>query len=100
MNNQGGACDFSELRNEIVIAEALPDGLLNSRHDAKRSEVFGVFGVSEISGNAQLEGSLSPGVGVGIAEAGLGQLLPHSLNGRPFLSLCELRLELVPVLSG
>lgn len=71
MDHQSGAEDLAELRNEIVIAEALSYGLLYSPDDTERREVAGIFGVRKISGNVQLEVSLSPCVGVGIAEPGL-----------------------------
>ena len=100
MYDQCGTMDLSQARKEIVVAEAVPYSLLRPRDYAEGRQVFGVLGICEISGDAQLEQPMAIRVRISLAKARRLELGSHLLNGLTLLPFSKLVLELNAVSFG
>src|SRR3712207_2011383 len=99
MNHEGAAAYRRQLGHEVVIAEALPDGLLHAADDAERGQVACGLGVGEVTRDAELEGTVSVRLRVALPETRCRELLAESAHLRRALPPRELGLELLPVSS-
>ena len=81
---------------QIEVAEAVPNALLNAAGDAKRREVVREGRIGEIPGDAQLERPLAIGVGVAVAEIRRGEVRAKFPDRGAALPCREFSLERAP----
>ncbi len=82
-------------REQIVVAERGPDGLLDAAGDAEGREVSRAARIGEVAGDAQLEGALPIRLRVALAEIGGAQLVTQGADPRSRLPAREPALELL-----
>src|SRR5687767_8746108 len=75
MQNQHGNFYLFDALQEVEVTKTFPHLLLDAPDHAKRGEVAGTPGVGEVARDRELEGSLTKGLGVALAQPGLRQLL-------------------------
>jgi hypothetical protein len=82
VDDERPAAQRGEMRHEIVLAEALPDGLLYAGDDPERREIVRDAGIREVPRHAQLEGALPIGLRIAFAQTRRRQLFAKPSNLR------------------